>query len=95
MTKKISYRYRGILFALIMSCCTAMIVSAIVIALHESSHSAFIKAWLAAFVTAWPIVFVAILLIAPRVNEFLDLFVEEDSRWQIDKNGDHPIAPGQ
>ena len=80
MTKRISYRYRIILFALIMSCSTAMIVSAIIIYLHGASHTAFIKAWLTAFVMAWPVVFVAILVIAPQVDRFLNMFVEENSR---------------
>ena len=80
MTKRISYRYRVILFASIMSCSTAMIVSAIIIYLHGAQHTAFIKVWLTAFATAWPVVFVAILVIAPQVDRFLNLFVEENSR---------------
>lgn len=75
MTNRIPSRYRGVLFALIMSCSTALIVSAIIIYLHGASQ-AFIKVWLTAFATAWPIVFVAILLIAPQVNRLLNLFVE-------------------
>jgi len=49
MTKRISYRYRVILFSLIMSCSTAMIVSAIIIYLHGASHTAFIKAFVRLF----------------------------------------------
>ena len=79
MTNRIPSRYRGVLFALIMSCSTALIVSAVIIYLHGASQ-AFIKAWLTAFATAWPIVFVAILLIAPQVNRFLNLFVEENGQ---------------
>ncbi|OIQ82765.1 hypothetical protein GALL_354490 [mine drainage metagenome] len=78
MTRKVSYRYRGILFALIMSSSTALIASGIIIYLHGSTHAAFIKAWLTAFVTAWPIVFIAILGIAPQVNRLLNLFVEDN-----------------
>jgi hypothetical protein len=33
--------------------------------------------WLEAFFTAWPIVFVAILIIAPQVNRLLNLIVED------------------
>ncbi len=33
--------------------------------------------WLGAFMTAWPIVFVAILLIAPVVNKLVGLMVED------------------
>lgn len=78
MPNKISYRYRTLLFAFIMSCNTALIVSGIIIYLHSESYTLFIKQWSGAFITAWPIVFIAILVIAPAVNKFLDLFVEEN-----------------
>ncbi|MBC7697606.1 MAG: DUF2798 domain-containing protein [Bacteroidia bacterium] len=77
MTNKISYRYRTILFALVMSCNTALIVSGMIIYLHSASKVHFIAQWLGAFITAWPIVFIAILLIAPLVNKLLNLFVED------------------
>lgn len=73
---KLSHHYRKVLFALIMSCCTALIVSGIIIYLHLESLPLFINAWAAGFITAWPIVFIAILTIAPVVNRFLDLFIE-------------------
>ena len=56
-----------------------MIVSGIVIYLHLASKVHFIAQWLGAFITAWPIVFIAILLIAPLVNKLLNLFVEDKS----------------
>ena len=76
MASKIAYRYRTVLFALIMSASTALIVSGIIIFLRVQPHTHFIKVWLGAFVTAWPVVFVAILIIAPLVNRLLNLFVE-------------------
>ena len=76
MTNKIAYRYRIVLFALIMSASTALIVSGIIIFLRIQPHTDFIRVWLEAFVTAWPVVFVAILIIAPLVNKILNLFVE-------------------
>ncbi len=74
---KIPQHYRKVLFALIMSYCTAFIVSGIIIYLHSESLPLFINAWAAGFITAWPIVFIAILTIAPVVNRFLDLFIDE------------------
>jgi len=74
--QKIPLRFRTMLFALIMSCNTALIVSGIIIYLHSASHEHYIRQWLGAFITAWPIVFIAILLIAPMVNKLLNLFVE-------------------
>jgi len=35
--------------------------------------------WLGAFMTAWPIVFIAILLIAPVVNKLVNLMVEDNT----------------
>ena len=77
MLNKISYRYRPILFASVMSCNTALIVSGIIMYLHTESKVHFVKQWLGAFITAWPIVFIAILIIAPAVNKLLNLFVED------------------
>ena len=79
MDNKIAYRYRTLLFALIMSCNTALIVSGMIIYLHSVTTLNFIKQWLGAFITAWPIVFIAILIIAPIVNKLLNLFVERDA----------------
>jgi len=75
---KIPSRYRTVLFAMIMSCSTALIVSGIIIFLRSSSVSLFFSQWLVAFFTAWPIVFIAILVIAPQVNKMLDLWVEKN-----------------
>jgi hypothetical protein len=76
MTIKIPHRFRSMLFALVMSWNTALIVSGIIIYMHSESHEHYIAQWCAAFITAWPIVFVSILAIAPIVNRFLNLFVE-------------------
>ena len=82
MPNKIAFRYRTLLFAFIMSASTAMIVSGIIIFTHTKSPThflaqTFLKQWLGAFLTAWPIVFIAILIIAPMVNRLLNLIVEE------------------
>jgi hypothetical protein len=84
MTNKIAYRYRTILFAFMMSASTALIVSGIIIFLRVKPQAHFIQGWLGAFITAWPIVFVAILIIAPLVNRLLDLFVEGHNQQQLD-----------
>ena len=78
MSSKIAYQYRTVLFALVMSANTALIVSGIIIFLRtQQPHTNFIKVWLGAFITAWPIVFIAILIMAPAVNKVLNLFVED------------------
>ncbi len=76
MDIKLNNRYRRVLFALVMSGCTALIVSGVIIFLHSESFSAFLSAWARGFVTAWPIVFIAILTLAPLVNRFLDKFFD-------------------
>ena len=76
MAKKIAHRYRTVLFALMMSANTALIVSGIIMFMHAKPNTPFISQWMGAFTTAWPIVFVAILIIAPLVNKLLNVFVE-------------------
>jgi hypothetical protein len=60
-----------------MSANTALIVSGIIMYQHSAHDARFMAKWLSAFITAWPIVFVAVLIIAPLVNRLLNLFVEE------------------
>ena len=77
MTIKVSYRYRGVMFALIMSCCTAFIVSGVIIYLQSGALSNFLQLWGKGFITGWPIVFIAILTRAPLVHRSLDIFFEK------------------
>lgn len=76
MAKKIPFCYRVYCFALVMSFFTSMIVSATVISLRTSALEGFLHIWPSSFAIAWPIVFVAILIIAPLVNKLLNLFIE-------------------
>lgn len=76
MTKKIPFRYRVYCFALVMSFFTSMIVSATVIGLRTGFTAKFMQIWPSSFAIAWPIVFVAILIIAPLVNRLLNLIIE-------------------
>ncbi|MDX1916185.1 MAG: DUF2798 domain-containing protein [Methylophilus sp.] len=76
MAKKIPLRYRTLIFALIMSFNTSAIVSAVIISLHTQNFTQFVRVWPSSFAIGWPLVFVAILIIAPLVNKILDLFIE-------------------
>jgi hypothetical protein len=76
MASKIPFRYRAYCFALVMSFFTSMIVSATVIGLRTTTIAGFLQIWPSSFAIAWPIVFVAILIIAPLVNKLLNVFVE-------------------
>lgn len=73
---KIPRKFRSIVFAAIMSLFTVMIVSCILTFRHYGLASDFITHWLSGFVTAWPLVFVAILLVAPIVNKWVDQIVD-------------------
>jgi hypothetical protein len=76
MMTRLLVRYRPLAFAAVMSLCTSMIVSAVLIGLHPRPGKPFLDIWPQAFLTAWPVVFVAILVIAPLVNRLLDKLVE-------------------
>ena len=76
MAKKIPFRYRVYCFALVMSFFTSMIVSATVIGMRTSTLEGFLHIWPLSFAISWPIVFVAILIIAPLVNKLLNVFIE-------------------
>jgi len=78
MSRKIPFRYRALVFALVMSCNTSIIVSAVIIRMHTQNIEQFMKVWPSSFVMSWPIVFLAILIIAPLVNKLLDKFVERE-----------------
>ena len=76
MTRRLPYRYRSVAFAAVMSLATSMIVSGILIGLHPRPGAQFLDAWPYAILTAWPVVFAAILVIAPQVNRLLDRIIE-------------------
>jgi hypothetical protein len=73
VTLKFPSKYRNYLFALIMSSVTGFIVSGIISLLHHAT----IFEWLKAFLIAWPMVFLSIVTIAPRISQFIDGFVEK------------------
>ena len=68
MQLKLPQRYRDATFALLMSFITGFIVSGIISLIHHAT----IAAWLKAFLIAWPLVFLSIITIAPRVSRFVD-----------------------
>lgn len=80
MRRRLPSRYRNIAFAAVMSLSTSMIVSGILIGLHPRPGRQFLDVWPSAFLTAWPVVFAAILLIAPLVNRLLDRIIEPSER---------------
>jgi hypothetical protein len=55
-----------------MSFLTGLIVSGILAALHVGLGHQFISHWLTNLIGAWPIIFISIWLIAPRILRFVD-----------------------
>ena len=76
MHRKLAYKYRKFVFAGAMSFTTAIIVSGAISYLHAPPGADFPRIWLGAVAMAWPIVFVAILTIAPLVDQLVSRFVE-------------------
>ena len=73
---KIPRKYKAIVFAAIMSVFTVLLVSATLTIRHYGLEQGFIGHWLSAFITAWPLVFVAILVVAPLVTRLVDKLVD-------------------
>jgi len=65
---KLPARYGNAIFALLMSFITSLIVSGIISMIHHVT----LAAWLKSFLIAWPMVFVSIITIAPRVARFVE-----------------------
>lgn len=63
---------RTLVFAVLMSCSTAMLVSAALLALHGVSSQNFVESLIKSVLLAWPLVFISILTIAPLLNRLLD-----------------------
>ncbi|MFZ9642015.1 MAG: DUF2798 domain-containing protein [Candidatus Methylopumilus sp.] len=60
-----------------MSFNTALLVSGVITFVNTSSIMRFLERWPSSFLSGWPIVFVSILLLAPRVNKLVSLLVED------------------
>ncbi|CAN4276845.1 hypothetical protein MCEMSEM29_01951 [Methylophilaceae bacterium] len=61
---------------------TAMVVSGIIIFMHNKSRAPFfahifLEQWAGLFMTVWPIAFITILTVAPMVNGPLNLIVKD------------------
>lgn len=72
---KIPIKYRVLIFALIMSFNTALIVSGVITYLNTLTWDIFLEKWPHSFILGWPLVFISILVIAPIVNKIVDLIV--------------------
>lgn len=75
--KIIPRRYEFLFFALLMSFITSFIVSGIITAVHNPINFMLVAKWFSGSLLAWPIVFVSILLIAPRLQSVVKKFLRD------------------
>ena len=78
MRIKISARYRSVIFALLMSFNTALIVSGVITFINTSSTSIFLQKWLSNFILGWPLVFLSIIFLGPLVNHLVNIMVRDN-----------------
>lgn len=76
MTIKLSSRYRSVIFALLMSFNTALIVSGVITFINTPSTRIFLDKWPSNFILGWPLVFLSIIFISPLVNRFVNLIID-------------------
>jgi len=76
MTTKLSSRYRSVIFALLMSFNTALLVSGVITFINTPSTRIFLDKWPSNFILGWPLVFLSIIFISPRVTRLVNLIVD-------------------
>jgi ABC-type antimicrobial peptide transport system permease subunit len=77
MRLPVSRRYRHVVFAVVMSFVTTLIISGVITGSNAGLDHQFFDHWIKGFLLAWPIVFIVILVVAPLVSRFVDAIVEE------------------
>ena len=65
---RIPVRFAPILFGAVLSVLMVAIVSAFVLATSQGLDAQFLGKWLRSCVTTWPVAFVSVTLLAPRVR---------------------------
>lgn len=66
---RIPARFAPVLFGALLSAVMVAIVSAFVLATTQGIHPGFAMKWLKSCATTWPVAFVAVTLLAPRVRQ--------------------------
>lgn len=70
-------RYAPVCFAGIMSCLMAFMMSGLLAVINSGVETGFVYRWLKGFLVAWPIAFVLVLLLAPRVRTWVALLCRD------------------
>ncbi len=66
---RIPVRFAPVLFGALLSATMVAIVSAFVLATSQGIHAGFAMQWARSCATTWPVAFVAVTLLAPRVRQ--------------------------
>jgi hypothetical protein len=68
---RIPARFAPILFGALLSVTMVAIVSAFVLATTQGVNAEFVSKWLRSCMTTWPVAFVSVTLLAPRVRQLV------------------------
>jgi hypothetical protein len=66
---RISARFAPVLFGAILSVLMVAIVSAFVLFISQGMQPGFAAQWIKSCITTWPVAFVAVTVLAPRVRQ--------------------------
>lgn len=69
---KIPRRHASLLFGALLSAIMVTIVSAFVLLVNQGLQPGFAAKWAKACLTTWPVAFVSVTLLAPRVRAFVE-----------------------
>lgn len=68
---RIPARYAPLLFGAILSAIMVTLVSAFVIVVSQGLHADFLLQWARSCITTWPVAFVSVTLLAPKVRQLV------------------------
>ncbi|HSI46601.1 MAG TPA: DUF2798 domain-containing protein [Methylophilus sp.] len=68
---------RQLLFAALMSLVTVNIVSISILLINHVPKAQLLEKWLTSIIVAWPIVFLSILMVAPRLLRLVERLVKD------------------
>jgi hypothetical protein len=68
MNMRIPNRYAPVLFGALLSAIMVGIVSAVVLAMNQGTHSGFLWHWFRSCATTWPVAFPTVTVVAPWVR---------------------------
>lgn len=66
---------RALIFAVLMSSVTSILVTGFVLLINHADNASFIYKWVKAVILAWPIIFISILFVAPQINRLVDFIL--------------------